>query len=421
MNRFYSAIVLGILCLHLTACTVSPTLPLQRRGLHGAILIWHTWQEPNVAILHDLFDAFMVSHPGVKIISEYVSAAEFDTKLVQQMAVGFGPDLLIGLETNQLRQLYKLGLLTKIAPTAFDEEILLQAALDALRIEDYFYAAPFAAYTEILYYNKNLVDQPAKTFDELLQEARIGKDVALPIDFYHAYWGVRTFGNDILDDEGNFQPDNGLEAWTSWLLAAHEENIILSPDYRELQRLFATGQAAYFVGNSIALPDFRASLGPDVVGVTLLPYQRMEGEELDSAKDQVDNRFFGAGGFLDLETMAISSMSAQKDLSFRVIEFFINRTHQRELAQYDLGQIPINQTVRFDPRFSPTQAILIRQSTDATILPLQYTNINTEIDSELFAVGTELYSQILEGVLQPTESSQYLQEDIRLLMEAKLP
>lgn len=408
MNRRLQWFALCCVALIFVACTLPPPLQRQQRGLRGALLIWHNWQEPNAAILHNLFNDFMTIHPGVHIIHEYVPRDEFHDKLVEQMSIGLGPDLIIGLEIGQLRKLFEEGLLAKLSTTVFEEQVLLPRALTALQVGEYLYGVPFAAYTEILYYNKTLVDDPATTFEELLQEARTGKQIALPTDFYHAYWGIRTFGDDILDEFGNFHDDSGLEAWVTWLLKAQQENIILSPDYEELKRLFMTGQAAYFFGNSIVLPEFRSILSEDVVGVTMLPYEKVEGEELDSEKDRSINRFFGAGGFLDLEIMAINRMSAKKSLSYELMQFFTNRTHQRELAQYDLGQIPINLTVRFDPRFSPIQAALIRQSTDAAIPSIQH----VDIEDALFAAGTDLYSQILEGVLAPEESSQMLRENI---------
>lgn len=408
MNRCLRLLVFCCITSLLTACTFPIPLQRQTDGLHGPVLVWHNWEEPNAAILQGLFDDFMTIHPNVQIVNEYVDSDDFDEKFVQQMSIGLGPDLIIGLELSHLRELHELELLAKLSSTPFEEQGLLPHALDALRIGDHLYGVPFAAYTEILYYNKTLVEQPAKTFDELLQEARVGKQVALPMDFYHAYWGVRTLGDDLWDEGGNFQAESGLEEWVAWLLEAQKENIILSADYAELKRLFAEGHAAYLVGNSIALAEFRQVLGDDVVGVTMLPYRAVEGEELDSVKDQISSRLGGAGGFLHLEVMAISNMSAQKQLSFNLIEFFTNRTHQRELAQYDLGQIPINLNVRFDPRFSPTQAMLIRQSVDTAIVSLQ----NVDLANILNDAGTDLYSQILEGVLLPEESNQFLQENI---------
>ncbi len=405
-------LLLCCIALVLAACAGPGRFDNRQRGLRGSLLIWHNWQQPNTAVLENLFADFMTIHPGVQIISEYIPDAEFVERLGERSAIGLGPDLIIGLNIHQLHALHGQTLIAPIARSALAEQALLPHALNALQVGEHLYGVPFTAYTEILYYNKTLVERPAQTFDDLIQEARSGKQVALPTDFRHAYWGIRTFGNDILDEEGRLQMESGLESWVTWLLEAQAENLILSPNYGELKQLFAAGHAAYFVGNSVALSEFRAILGEEVVGVTLLPHPPMD-EELDSAKNPLENRFHGAGGFLDLEIMAISKVSAEKQVSFELIKFFTNRTHQRELAQYDLGQIPINQSVRFDPRFSPTQAALIRQSVDSAILSLQ----EVELENALLVVGTDLYSQILEGVLTPQESSQVLLDNLQLHLQ----
>lgn len=385
--------------------------------LSGTILVWHSWPEPESELIEQLLIEFMAVHPETTIVTEYIPKELLEEEFVEHFAAGLGPDLLIGAELWLLNDLAGQDLLVDLS--AYDQtyDELLNHSIDALRIEDALYGVPFAAYTPVLFYNKRMVETPARTLSELLEHAQAGNVISLPTNFHISYWGVRAFGGSLYDDEtGEVHSDPAFVAWLEWLAQAQRiPTVFLSPDYGELRQVFASGQSAYFVGDSIDLPVLRAALGDDQVGVGLLP--RVDGaEEGEGALEGsmlLDNGF-APGSFLDLEVITVSTISAHKELCLALIDFFINQTHQRELAQRDLGHIPMNRYVRFDPRFSATESTLVRQSTTAVSIPLP---IMDQLLT-LAEVSTEIHVQVLEGVVEPDEAVQALPQRVSEALDA---
>ncbi len=384
--RFFDVIVISLLIGLMTwGCQTRQDMEVPRVTL----LAWHDWPEPQAAMLRDLLDDFTTIHPNVKIVVEYVSGKDFDAKFLNQARAGLAPDLILGPELYLLNDLIKADLLLNLLHFGLDGADLLPHTVEALMVEGKLYGVPFAAHTNILYYNKSKLkatDQtgaasPPKTLDALLAEAKAGRRVALPTDFYHAYWGIKAFGGSMLDEKGQFALDETFSAWLQWLVKAQEEPLmILNNDYDALFNTFADGEAAYFVGNSADLLTLNERLGKGVLGTAVLP----RGPK-------------ASGALMDLEVLSISKQSVQTELCLEVVQFLINRVHQRKLAMGDFGQIPVSRSLRFDSRLLPVAATLSQQIRHTSIVPL----VHARQQEDLFTVGDEIYLQVLGGELEP--------------------
>ncbi|MEM7130077.1 MAG: extracellular solute-binding protein [Chloroflexota bacterium] len=413
----FSWLLIISLVFTLVGCSNSSRSQRADAELNGALLVWHNWPEPESQLIEHFLDEFMKIHPRVNIASEFVSGEELNELYAQQMASGLGPDLLIGPELSIVYDLVRQDLLLDLSTTDFATTTLQLQAIKALTLDDHLYGIPFAAYTNVLYYDRKIVDEPAFAMTDLLTAAENDLKVAIPTDFYYAYWGIRNFGGQLVDTNGNVLADDGFVKWLEWLSLAQKEGLYLSSNYGELLRFFAEGNAAYFIGDSSELPYLQEVLGEDRVGVARLPYRGEDNEE--EGDEEGDNEVsdaeallaqrFSSGSFLELEVMAISQMSAQKELSLKVIEFFVNQTHQREIAEANLGQIPLHRSVRIDERFSPIESVLIDQSRSAIILPLEM----IPIAKILRVIGNDTYHQVLEGVLPPSEAVEQLRQEIQ--------
>ncbi len=65
--------------------------------------------------------------------------------------------------------------------------------------------------------------------------------------------------------------NQGFVDWLHWLSKAQQEpTVVISNRIEEVREMFASGRAAYFVGDSTDLPDLVEVLG-DRVGVKMLP------------------------------------------------------------------------------------------------------------------------------------------------------
>ena len=401
-------LILSVCMVGLSACSALPGFVEPDDDLRGALLIWHNWSETDAHVIEQLLDDFMNIHPRVELVTEYVHKDELRERFDAQSSSGLGPDLLIGADLALLLDWAQDGQILNLSPADISTETLMPEAVDALKLNGRLYGVPFAAYTTVLYYNKDLITEPAATLDALIVEVQDGNQVALPISFQHAYWGVRAHNGELFDNtNGNILLSGAYVEWLDWLQKAQSENVLLSNDYQALQEQFTTGKAAYFVGSSTDLPILREALGSEQLGVGLLPPKDLPTQEERLAM-LAENRFT-PGAFLELEVMSVNSITAQKTLALEVVKFFVNQTHQRELGQSDLGKIPLNNGVQFDPRFSPTVSTLIRQSTNTVLIPLEH----IRVEQALFSIGEEIYTRVLEGVIEPNEAMVTLNQEIR--------
>ncbi len=381
LKYFLLIVFLGFL----TACESSSN---SQDELSGTLLIWHTWPEPDSAILIELLNSFMDVNPGVKVVSEYVPANELRDRYLEQIDSGLGPDVMIGADLNLISDLAKAGHLEDLNMYNLEVESLLPQAIDALYIEDALYGLPFAVNTNVLYYNKEIINQPPATLLELLEAAQAGHQIGIPTDFKNAYWGIRAFGGHVLSQNGDIVVDEGFIRWLNWLLHANEQStVILNNNYDDLRQSFLNHEIAFLVGQSIDLPLIQETMTPELLGVALLP----------GVQDQ-------PGSLLNLEVLTISRVSAEEKLAVKLIEFMTNRIHQRVLALSGLGQIPVNRHVIIDSRLAPTAAILREQSEYAVIIPLAH----VQIEATLNEAGTDIYTQVLAGVLTPEEAARQL-------------
>jgi arabinogalactan oligomer / maltooligosaccharide transport system substrate-binding protein len=388
--------MLLVLLLNLSGCGRTTGNSIDE--LEGQLLIWHNWN-PGVEAteLNTLINGFSLIHPNVTIVTEYVPAEELPTRYLDQTRAGLGPDVLVGIESIYIKEFADAGTLRPFSGSIVDTNTLNNDMVNALTMNDTLYALPFSAYTNVLFYNRALVDgQPPASVPALLRAAQAGHRVGIPTDFYNAAWGIGSFGGQLFNDEGQFSLNQnaGFADWLTWLSTAQREpNIILSNDIEQLRQEFEQGGLSYFIGSSYELPYFQALLGAEAVGVALLP---PFGEE-------------AAMPFLELETIAISRSSARADLGMELAAFLVNNTQQRRLAVSNLGRIPVSTGVgRVALRVDPLASELVQQRDNAVIVPLAL------VDSEdhLFQLGDAIYNQVLEGVLSPADAVARLSDEL---------
>ena len=381
--------------------------------LRGRLLVWHTWPEPYSELIEASLKSFTEVNPDVLVVSEYVDAARLEARFLDQTAAGLGPDLILGTTPAVVSRLVDQGLLIDLA-SDIDMTAWPLYGVDALRLDDALYAVPMAASTEVLFYNTRLTDAVPQTVDELLIEARNERITALAADFYSSFWGIDGHGGEVSFEHGKPAISAGLEEWLTWLqLAQKEPNILVSSNAAEAYELFAEGYAAYFIGQSTFLPQLREQLGEDTVGVALLPRATVEtdaaGEDA-GAQGTLPAEVTGPpGSFLELQVGVISTVSTQTPLALALLGFMTNPVQQRELATSGLGYVPLNRRVRFDVRIPRAEAVVVRQSSSAPIVPLA----DLPAFAQLQAIADDGYAQVLGGVVEPAEGARAIEQQLR--------
>ena len=388
----YARILIVLVLLSLIGCAEQETVS---DDLDGAIIVWHTWPEPESLIIEDELNRFDEVHPNVTVVTEYVPLEDLQKEFEDTVTAGLGPDLLIGVTTRQLSQFVDQNLLADMTGTVDINELSAQA-VNALRFNSLQYGIPFAGSTPVLYFNRSMVSDPPTTLAEFDNIAAEGQTIAIPTDFRNSYWGITTFGGEVLKG-GEVAVNDNFADWLTWLVSvAGQPHVVLDHNYVDLQQLFAEGDVSYFIGNSLDLPYLREVLGEENLGVAELP----------------SNGDTPAGAFFELETLAVSRVSAEQELASRLIEFMTNAPHQREIALGGTGRVPVNRLVRIDSRFSPDAHTLLVQSRKSTILPLQYGIVS----GHLLNIGDKLYNQVLEGVVLPEDAGAILIENVNLAL-----
>jgi arabinogalactan oligomer / maltooligosaccharide transport system substrate-binding protein len=353
----------------------------------GTILIWHGWGEDEALLLQESANIYATLNPGTRVVLAYVDPDELLIRFQEAAEIGFGPDLFIG-PGEWLYALVESDLILPIG-ARLPESVLdrfLPVSLEALRYQDQLYGLPLSIHTMGLFYNATIIDQPAATLDELIAHGRAGVEIGIGITFENAFWGIRTFGGRLFDEDGRAILDQGGFAnWLNWLRGAQEiPGFILSSDQNALRSLFAQGRLGYLIDSSRALPLLEDLIELDPIGVTTLPAGPTG----------------SAAPFLRTEALyfSASSSGAQTRLALNVASFLTNIEQQTALMR-QTGRIPANTRVRINVRLLPAMATFAAQARAAIAPP-----IGPGV-AEIFRLGSEAYTRVLEGLATPAEAA----------------
>jgi len=386
-KRFFEMLVL-LLALSLVACGASSS---EGRGLPEPLLVWSWWEGEEAAVLEELFKQFMVIYPEVVIIHspkplfETVDQEGLGEAFFSDAQIGLGPDLLIG-RSIWIPTLVEQGLIKALSDRNIDTSAYLSTSVEASSYQGKLYGVPLSLHTSVLYYNKNLVDEPPETLDLLFFQVFEGKKIAIPTNFYMAFWGIQAFGGRLFDPEGRLVLDQGGFAnWLSWLKnAQNEPNVILGANPDPLADLFKQGEVAYYVGLTGELRGLRAALGEDVVGVAPLPAGPAD----------------SAGPLLEADAMMINAASSptQTEWALRLMEFLTSNEQQRKLLARQASRIPANTRVTVDPRVYPVMSGMVAQTRTAVPAP-NFPQALDLLSGRNSRSADEVYVQALAGVV----------------------
>ena len=387
MHRF-SRYIVFVVALLLVACARPTASPEVR----GQIIVWHAWEDSRAETLHALIDRFVEIYPDTTILRFAVPADQLVDRYRMRAAMGLGPDLLI-LPSGQIGPLAEEQLIQDLTPYAPDTSALYAKAVVRTHYEDRLYGLPLALDTMVLYYDRDQVETPARTLDELLTEASAGHGLAMPVDFQHSFWGIKAFGGELIDEEGRIILDQGGFAnWLGWLRIAQEnEMVFLTADPQAARQLFETGRVSYYVGASRELPHLREALGVELVGTAQLPAGPVG----------------PAGPLLESQVMVLnaSSSAGQSELALHLARFLTGVEQQTRLAR-ETSTIPANALVRVDARLNPATAAFLAQIQTAVAVP------NLPQVRAVLEQGDAAYTLALEGVVSISEAAEQLSDQI---------
>ena len=392
----------------LAACQLSNP-PGQQDWLTGRLLLWHSLQDQEATVLTAAIEQYTKLYPEVKIIQEYVPAAELTTQFLANVQQGLGPDLLLANHFD-IPQLVTSGNVQTLTQRQIDTSSYLSATLSQVTYQGQLYGIPFAIDTQALCYNKDRVSQPARTLNDLLWAAASGKRVALTNTFTDTFWGLSIFKRQQTNSKNALQllvDPMGVTQWLTWLQKAQDEpNFVLNDNREILVQAFAEGEFDYYVCQSYEIPGLQASLGAERLGVALLP----------------SGPNHAAGPLMQTSVLFLSraASSQNTDLALHLAQFLTNVRQQTKMTLETEAQLPINTEVRLDNRLTPTVAALFTQSKTAVSIPLDYViqaegQNKREITVRDF--GEQLIKQVIEGQIEPSEAAAELARQVNQVFD----
>lgn len=242
-----------------------------------------------------VIEAFEAVNPTITV--EYESVPFNDLNSILQTRVGAGdadPDVFTA-DQPRIAALVDRGLLLDITDQVGDiSDVVIGSSIEASTVNDRLYALPISTSTQLLYYNKSLLDaasldapsmDPADrlTWEQVAKDAAAaqaaGAEFGLMWDQVNRYYQLQPLvesaggGSGIGPEELDIDVTN--EGWVKAMsfygdafesgLAARGVPPEQTPD------MFSNGQVAYFVGGPWWLPAFDAADGLEF-GVAPHPY-----------------------------------------------------------------------------------------------------------------------------------------------------
>lgn len=381
------AVLVAVWALMLAAAGCAPAggnggVAGQRRD---AILLWHNLPEAQAPAFEDVIARYRRANPGVEILVE-AQGPDMDAEFVRATRSGLGPNLLL-TSSAAVQDLAAANSILPLDERVADDDLarFLSVALRTLRLEDALYGLPMAVDTQVLYYNRRLVEQPPVTVDQLLEEASRGQRILMNSQFVDAVWSARPFGVDLFDAAGNPQPTtDGIPNWLIWVEQARDIPAFIMDDNTEsLRRRFSEGDVPYYVGRAQELNLLEEALGADL-GVTPLPAGPAG----------------SAGPALTTTAFMVNAMSSQGqiDRSLDLVRF-ITSTEQQSALMRDANLAPANGQVRISEGLYPRIAAINAQARTSIPFP------NDPDVQDAYAALADAYNRVLAGTASATEAA----------------
>lgn len=394
-----SIVLLAFFSTTLLACSAQDAGREGRLFPRNAILLWHNLTEPEATALENVLDRYRRANPGVEIVVQ-PQGPTMEEAFIRSVRSGLGPNLLLSNSAN-VRMLAEASSLVPL-DNRVSEDVsarFLSVALRTLYYKGRLYGLPMAIDTQVLYFNRQLIERPAATVDQLMQEASSGQRVLMNSQFTDAVWSARTFGVDLFDAEGNPQDTTGgIANWLTWMEQVRDiPGFIIDDNTPALRERFLRGDIPYYVGHSYELNMLNEVFGADL-GVAQLP----------------SGPAGGAGPLLTTSALLINAVSSEHQIELSLdLARFISSSDQQAALMREANIVPANTRTRISEGLYPHIATVTAQARTA----IPYFN-DAEIQ-EAFGVLATAYNRTMTGMASATEAA--IAAQVTLLEEFGFP
>ncbi len=308
----------------------------------GTVVIWHNMQPNELQVFQSIAEEYMAMCPNVNI--KFEQKPNLEDALKAAIPAGQGSDLFIWAH-DWIGKFAEAGLLEPIDNYVTDNVLkdFASMAVEAIQYKGHYYAMPFAAETVALIYNKDMVKEPPKTFDEMkaimekYNDPNNGKyGIAWPINAYFISAIAQAFGGYYFNDKTE-QP--GLDnAKTIEGFEFFFKNIwpYMAPtgDYNSQQSLFLEKKAPMMVNGPWSIASVKKA-GINF-GVTPLPPITMNGKSYWPRPYGGVKLFYFAKGIKN------------KEAAWKFVKWFTTTPDVIKQLALQLGYIPVLKPVLND-------------------------------------------------------------------------
>lgn len=336
------------------------------------VTVWHTYSDAHAAAYESIVDDFNQSQDGVRVTALPQPYADFDSKVMQAVRNGNGPDIIISTPQSAT-QYVDAGLVADLAPYVSDPETGVADYRDDIvegrqagveqwgEGEQFLY--PLHSSGPIYFYNETLFDElglsAPTTWSELEEVSRtLSEATGEPaFGFDDLTYGIITIANqqgqDFVNADGSqatFDSTEYVEA-IDWVHGLVEEGVFrLVGGDQFFSNPFGAGAVASYMGASAGYPFVEMAVdGKFEVGVAPLPQEgpvnwapEWGGDYLLFASDEVQEaaafqyiKYFTSPGPLSAWDMALgavpASTAAQNEPEFK--EFMAENSAIQALAE----------------------------------------------------------------------------------------
>ncbi|NUU96042.1 sugar ABC transporter substrate-binding protein [Marinitoga sp. 1135] len=231
------------------------------------IVIWCSEKQPDFI---KTYGEKFTRDTGILVEVQQVNFGDIKSKFLTAAQAGEGPDIIIGAH-DWVGELAANGLIDSIPFSAIETDKFAKSGLDAFTVNGKLYGVPYAIEAVALLYNKDYVEEPPKTIEELKElaaEYTTDETLGLVYDagnFYFSYGFIAGNGGYVFKwtkENGYDTTDIGLAnegavKGAELIKSFFDEGLIpQGANYGTMDSMFKDGLAAMIINGPWAVKDY---------------------------------------------------------------------------------------------------------------------------------------------------------------------
>lgn len=252
---------------------------------NNLLTLWHS-QGANEQFWQEAAYEFSKANPGLSIELSLLPRKELNSTLTFSVLTNESPDMV--LLQSDLLGLQSLFNLDEVPESWINNDTIPEENLRNVELNGKLYGIPISYGNHlVLYYNKALIKEPAKTWEELKEQTKQLPKGVMPLAInyrssytFMAFWLV--FGDNIVvDDRANLKTQSTVDALNFYKEIARKRIVKKSCNYSCVTSDFYEGNFAYAINGDWDYVNAKRELG-EKLGIALLP--TINGKRLASLK-----------------------------------------------------------------------------------------------------------------------------------------